>query len=101
MYGRTLGPTGVSLAVSHLSILIQNNLLRCLVVRCSHHEAALRTNLQSDWLTKRSQKLRSLMSALNLGMVGRNPSAMSVLQWKEAIKRRGVKKASLLRACAI
>ena len=96
-----LGPTGVSLAGSHLSILTQNNLLRCLVVRCSHREAALRTNLQSDLLTRRCQKLRSVMSALHLGMVGKNPSAMSVLQWKEAIKRRGVKKASLLRACAI
>ena len=30
VYGRTLGPTGVSLAGSHLSILIQNSLLRCL-----------------------------------------------------------------------
>ena len=31
VYGRTLSPTGVSLAGSHLSILIQNSLLRCLV----------------------------------------------------------------------
>ena len=92
MYGMTLGPTGVSLTGSHLSSLLQNSLLRCLVARCNHREAALRTNLHSDLLTGRCQKLRSVMSALHLGMVGKNPSAMSVLQWKEAIMRKGVKR---------
>ena len=101
MYGRTLSPTGVSVVGSYLSMCIQNSLLRCLAERCKDREAALRTNLQSDWLTKRCQKLRSLMSALHRGMVGRNPSSMRVLQWKEAIKRMGVTKKSLLRAGAI
>ena len=101
VYGMVLGATGVSLAGSHRSSLPQNSLLRCLAARCCHREEAFLTYLQSDLLTRRCQKLRSVMSALHLGMVGRNPSSMSVLQWKEAIMRKGVKKASLLSDCAI
>ena len=101
MYGMVLGATGASLAGSSRSSLLQNSLLCCLPARYCHREEAFLAYLQSDLLTRRCQKLRSVISALHLGMVGRNPSSMSVLQWKEAIMREGEKKASLLSECAI
>ena len=87
MYGMVLGTTSVSLAGSHRSSLLQKSLLRRLAARYCHREEAYLAYLQSDLLTRRCQKLRSVISALHHGMVGRNPSSMSVLQWKKAIKR--------------
>ena len=93
MYGMVLGATGASLAGSPRSSLLQKSFLHCLAARYCHREEAFLADLQGDLLTRRSP--------LHLGMVGRNPSSMSVLQWKEAIMRKGEKKASLLSECAI
>ena len=83
----------------------QNSLKRCSlessVERWIHCEAALRANLQSVWVTNRSQKRRSLKMPLHRGTVRRMPSSTRVRQWMHSIKRGGVRNSSLLRACAI
>ena len=101
VYGMALGATGVSVAGSSRSSLLQNSLLLCLAARYCHREEVFLACWQNVLPTRRCQKLRSVISAFNLGMVGRNPSSMSVLQWKEAIMREGEKKASVLSECAI
>ena len=94
---RATGAMAVS-AMGSLSIFLQKIRTRCLAERtCQRAEVFLAWG-HNNFTGRCCQKRRVAISVLQRGIVGRNPSSMSILQWMEEIMREGERHASLLSA---